>query len=142
MFIKSIFIYIQMEIPNREIKLIRCLVNLFNEIDLNGNGILEWEEFQNYVIEKATVLNNIKSQNDEIKNYTKTFVKPTIDILGTVKKFNFPITKVKYISTMDRLAFYEEQSNEIFFMNPETGLLNTKSLKVKAKPIIVNKSIS
>lgn len=35
----------QMDIPNREEKLIRCLVNLFNEIDLNGNGILEWEEF-------------------------------------------------------------------------------------------------
>jgi hypothetical protein len=34
-----------MDIPNREEKLIRCLVNLFNEIDLNGNGILEWEEF-------------------------------------------------------------------------------------------------
>jgi len=40
----------QMDIPNRDIKLIRCLVNLFNEIDLNGNGNLEWEEFQNYMI--------------------------------------------------------------------------------------------
>jgi Bicoid-interacting protein 3 (Bin3) len=96
-----------MEIPNRDEKLIRCLVNLFNEIDLNGNGILEWEEFQNYVIEKATVLNNIKSKTDEIKNYTKAFIKP-LDSLGMAKKFNLPITKVKYISSMDRIAFYEE----------------------------------
>jgi len=32
-------------------------VNLFEEIDLNGNQILEWEELQNFIIEKATVLN-------------------------------------------------------------------------------------
>lgn len=58
-----------------------------------------------------------------------------MDSTGQVKKFNFPITKIRYVSTMDRLAFYEEQSNEIFFMNPETGQLNVKTLKVKAEPI-------
>jgi Ca2+-binding EF-hand superfamily protein len=42
--------------------LIRSLTNLFQEIDLNGNGVLEWEEFTNYIIEKATVLNNIKTK--------------------------------------------------------------------------------
>jgi hypothetical protein len=67
-----------MELPNREIKLIRCLANLFEEIDLNGNGILEWDEFTNYVIEKATVLNNIKTKADEIKSYSKSHIKPTI----------------------------------------------------------------
>jgi hypothetical protein len=50
------------DITNRDIKLIRSLANLFEEIDLNGNGILEWEEFTNYIIEKATVLNNIKTK--------------------------------------------------------------------------------
>lgn len=52
----------QTDISNREIKLIRSLANLFEEIDLNGNGVLEWEEFTNYIIEKATVLNNIKTK--------------------------------------------------------------------------------
>ena len=66
----------QTDIPNREIKLVRCLKNLFEEIDLNGNGILEWDEFTNYIIEKATVLNNIKTKSDEIKFYTKSMVKP------------------------------------------------------------------
>jgi len=55
---------------------VRCLTNLFEEIDLNGNGILEWDEFTNYVIEKATVLNNIKTKADEIKTYTKSIIKP------------------------------------------------------------------
>ena len=52
----------QVDISNRDIKLIRSLANLFEEIDLNGNGVLEWEEFTNYIIEKATVLNNIKTK--------------------------------------------------------------------------------
>jgi hypothetical protein len=68
----------QTDIPNRDIKLVRCLTILFDEIDLNGNGILEWDEFTSYVIEKATVLNNIKSKADEIKLYTKTNVRPLI----------------------------------------------------------------
>ena len=76
MVVKEHLLSWQIDIPNREVKLIRCLVNLFHEIDLNGNGILEWDEFTNYVIEKATVLNNIKSKTEEIKNYTKSRIKP------------------------------------------------------------------
>ena len=60
----------QVNISNREQKLIRCLIMLFHEIDLNGNGKLEWDEFTNFIIEKATVLNSIKSKKDEIKSYS------------------------------------------------------------------------
>ena len=54
----------QVGIPNRDIALVRYLTYLFNEIDINGNGDMEWEEFTNYVIEKATVLKNLKSKTD------------------------------------------------------------------------------
>ena len=54
----------QVELPNREPRLVRYLSHLFNEIDINGNGDMEWEEFTNYIIEKATVLKNLKSKND------------------------------------------------------------------------------
>ena len=56
-------------------QLVSCFA-VFDEIDLNGNGDLEWDEFTNYVIEKATVLNNIKSKADEIKQYTRSLIKP------------------------------------------------------------------
>jgi hypothetical protein len=36
---------------------------LFEEIDLNGNGILEWDEFTNFIIEKAIVINHMKTKN-------------------------------------------------------------------------------
>ena len=94
----------QIDISNRDIKLIRSLANLFDEIDLNGNGVLEWEEFTNYIIEKATVLNNIKTKQDEIKLYTKSNVKPT-------EKFQQIISKVIYIPEIDRIAFYEDGSD-------------------------------
>ncbi|CAD8133059.1 unnamed protein product [Paramecium octaurelia] len=112
----------QLEISNRDIKLIRQLVNLFEEIDLNGNGKLEWEEFTNYIIEKATVLNNIKSKQDEIKLYTKSNMKP-------YKKFTQIITRVIYIKEIDKIAFFEEGSDEIQFMTPDGGF-GLKPLKI------------
>ena len=42
----------------------RYLTFLFNEIDINGNGDMEWDELTNYIIEKATVLKNLKSKAD------------------------------------------------------------------------------
>lgn len=119
----------------------RCLCNLFEEIDLNGNGVLEWDEFTNYVIEKATVLNNIKTKADEIKQYTKSPAKPISAAgKGINYKFNNLLTKIVYISHMDKLAFYEEGNNEVMFMNPDSGLMgmpNGKPLKVVPKPLIV-----
>ncbi|KAL4503262.1 hypothetical protein ABPG72_000868 [Tetrahymena utriculariae] len=131
----------QVDIPNRETKLVRCLTNLFEEIDLNGNGILEWDEFTNYVIEKATVLNNIKTKVDEIKTYTKSQVKPLqAQTKHLTHKFNNLVTKILYIPHIDRLALYEEGSAEILFMNPETGVMNNKTLKVVPKSLFVTSS--
>lgn len=89
---------------------------------MNGNGRLEWEEFTNYIIEKATVLNNIKSKQDEIKLYTRSNMK-------TEKKFLQMITKVIYIKEIDRIAFFEDGSDEIQFMTPE-GAGGFKPLKI------------
>ena len=120
----------QIDLSNREEKLVRCLVNLFQEIDLNGNGTLEWDEFTNFIIEKATVLNNIKTKLDEIKSYTISSTKLT-------QKFNMPLSKVVYIPDIDRIVFFEEGSDTINLMNHETGTLNLKGLTVTPKPLTV-----
>jgi hypothetical protein len=49
-------------IKNRDYKLLRSLSLLFDQIDINLNGLLEWEELSNYVLGKAT---------GKIKNYVK-----------------------------------------------------------------------
>ena len=41
-------------IKNRDYKLLRSLAILFDQIDINLNGLLEWEELSNYVLGKAT----------------------------------------------------------------------------------------
>ena len=50
-------------LPNRSKILIKLLSRLFDEIDLNSNGDLEWEEFVNYII------NSSYQQNYEFSAY-------------------------------------------------------------------------
>lgn len=113
----------QKDLPFREKKLIRVLIMLFDEIDLNGNRLLEWDEFTNYIIEKATVLNSMKSKEEEIKTYSTVPFKLN-------RKFLNLLTKTIYVPEIDRLAMFEEFSDEIIFVNHETGAYNPKPLKV------------
>ena len=142
----------QTDLSNREQKLIRCLLQLFDEIDLNGNGILEWDEFTNFIIEKATVLNNIKTKQDEIKSYTLSTTKLQFKASNLLKsdeaksdatvfpKFFNAISKVIYIPDIDRIAFYQEGSDKIYFMNHESGILNSKELTIIPEPLKVELS--
>jgi len=71
---------------------------------------MEWEEFTNYIIEKATVLKNLKSKNDEIKHYIKSEITPKLRIDGLIHK-------LEYLPEIDKIAFFEEGSNTISFLN-------------------------
>ena len=121
----------QNDIPNRQIALMRYLTFLFNEIDINGNGDMQWDEFTNYIIEKATVLKNLKSKADEIKNDVRSKVKPKMKIDGIIQKS-------EYIDDIDKIAFYEEGSNKISFMNVDTGEISQKNITVDPKKLVVN----
>lgn len=55
----------------REWKLNRCLKKLFDEIDINANDLLEWEEFTNYIIDKANIISTLKLKNDVFEKYLK-----------------------------------------------------------------------
>ena len=81
---------------------------------MNGNEIVEWDEFTNYIIEKAAVLNTMRSRNDEIKSYHPCDIRFN-------RKFTQVVVKCIYIPLVDKIAFFEENSDEIFFSNPETG---------------------
>ena len=76
------------------------MTQLFNEIDINGNGDMEWKEFTNYIIEKAIVLKNLKSKSEEIKRYVKSDVEPKIKIDGIIQK-------AEYIKDLYKMAFFE-----------------------------------
>jgi hypothetical protein len=139
MIIKDHLIHWQLDISNRETKLIRCLYLLFNDIDLNGNGQMDWDEFTNYIIEKAAVLNTMKNRNEEIKSYHQTemrlwFRPKTIEEQKEAKDF-FPgggadkkkfkeiIAKCIYIEMpgLRKIAFFEEGTDVVQFADPLTG---------------------
>lgn len=56
--------------PSEECDLVHGLCNLFQEIDINGNGFLEWDEFTSFLIEavdrKQLEGNNNKISVDDI----------------------------------------------------------------------------
>jgi hypothetical protein len=45
-----------------------ALIDLFKEIDVNGDGSMEWEEFSNHIIELG-LLRNDRSFKNVIKTY-------------------------------------------------------------------------
>lgn len=57
---------------NREFTLIRVLHKLFQDIDINGNGDVDWDEFTNFIIEKAEMNANGQNSADYIKKYSKS----------------------------------------------------------------------
>ncbi|CAM9156385.1 unnamed protein product, partial [Discosporangium mesarthrocarpum] len=46
------------------------LVELFKEVDINGDGMMEWDEFTRFVVEKAQ-LHHAKLTIDQIQEYTQ-----------------------------------------------------------------------
>lgn len=139
MIIKDHLIHWQLDISNRERKLIRCLYLLFNDIDLNGNGMMDWDEFTNYIIEKAAVLNTMKNKNEEIKTYNQTEMRLWFKQLindsdrdfkdyfprkgHEKKKFKEIIARCIYINipNLKKIAFFEETSDIVQFADPDTG---------------------
>lgn len=90
--------------------------------------MLEWEEFTNFIIEKALVINNMKTKQQQVNSYTHSNV--------TVKhKFLNLISKSTYVPEMDRIACFEEGTNKILFYNMENGQMNDSYLEVKPNPI-------
>lgn len=117
----------QPNLPNRYNKLVRCLNILFGEIDINGNGTLEWEEFTNYIIDKANVINTMKQKNDILDQYVKNDKQfYTSSHIELVKCIEIPI--------VGQLAFFEQNSNEIKFGN-------LKDFSIQDDTLVVNDDI-
>lgn len=93
---------------NRELKLTRCLLELYKEIDGGRDSSrISWEHFTNYIIGKVTQLKNNK---EEVRPYTRAAV-------HLREKFASSLHKVLYIEELDRLAFFEESSDRVYFVN-------------------------
>ena len=111
-------------LKNREQKLIRCLNILFDEIDINGNKILEWEEFTNYIIDKANVMSTMKLKNDVFEKYKKSSVQFESTKFGE-------IAKCIYIKKLGIIAFFEHNRDIIHFADVKTGKILPNILTIQ-----------
>lgn len=112
--------------PNREKLIVKLLVQLFKEIDMNGNGTLEWDEFTNYIIEKATTISALKKNRvDAIKNYSQSLTKSSF-------RSDKMIEKLINMESLDRVGIIEDFSNVIKFYNPDTGQVMGRELVIKS----------
>ena len=112
------------KLKNREQKLIRCLNILFDEIDINGNKILEWEEFTNYIIDKANVISTMKLKNDVFEKYKKSSVQFESAKFGE-------IAKCIYIKKIGIIAFFEHNRDVIYFADVKTGKILNNNLIIE-----------
>eukprot|EP00742_Colponemidia_sp_Colp-10_P006501 GILJ01006966.1.p1 GENE.GILJ01006966.1~~GILJ01006966.1.p1 ORF type:complete len:1036 (-),score=169.77 GILJ01006966.1:198-3305(-) len=96
-----------------EMSQLKSFVDLFKEIDMSGDGSLQWEEFTNFIIEKASVIRD-RFRADAIKEYHPSEV-------VVQYKHDKPVDKVFYFPEIDRLACFEKDDGKLKLFNSETG---------------------
>ncbi|KAL4467910.1 hypothetical protein ABPG74_013245 [Tetrahymena malaccensis] len=118
------------DLTNREQKLNICLSNFFEQVDMNLNGLLAWDELSNFVMGKSVSLNN--KRKDVVKQYTKQEVDINYKVKSSI------IKKVIYISDIDKVAFFEEGSCIVQILNHIDGTIIPKPLKIEPDDYLIN----
>lgn len=113
-------------LENREEILIKLLSRLFNEIDLNNNGILEWDELTNYII-KSTNKKNIDKFKYTMEYYSlnKQGIENVLADKKELISYSFYIEKLKMFGIV-----YEGKSC-IHFFDAETSKKKKFSIELK-----------
>lgn len=102
-------------LPNREKILIRLLHRLFQEIDLNDNGSMEWSEFCNYIIHNSNNLTGI-TENGTFKNKLYSLSKLVVD----TKEYIETISYMTYIEKLNLIGVVEDGKSIIYFFDANT----------------------
>ena len=111
-------------IENRTKILIKLLSRLFDEIDLNSNGDLEWEEFVNYIISgsyqqskenSSYNLHYYSLSKEEFFDHQDEF--GNVIYNSSVKKIENIITHCFYIRKFKLIGIVHEGKSRILFFN-------------------------
>ena len=94
------------------------LRELFDEIDINGDGLMEWTEFTAFISEKAGLTNAIGL--DAITEYRQTPNDPSA--LHTRKRSK-PLHKCYYIQPLDAIATCDDCTPSVQLFSAENGSL-------------------
>ena len=125
------------DLVNREEILIKLLSRLFEQIDLNSNGDLEWSEFMNYIVENSFKKNFQKASNT-LQHYA--ICRNNFSIMGNDKDeldknnllsyYNQSISYCFYIQKYKLLGVVHENKSTIIFYNMETNKREGKEINL------------
>ncbi len=57
-FVKVMLVHLNLPDTKDKVGLVKNLIELFKQIDVNNDGSMEWEEFTNHIIELGNRLNS------------------------------------------------------------------------------------
>lgn len=101
-----------------ELQLVSNLCELFAQIDVNGDGNMEWDEFTSFVVEMG--MHSAEDSVNAIQRYHPAPVEDT-------SKHATAISHVRYLSGMDRIAVCEQMSTSLKLYTPELEVAATIS---------------
>ena len=102
------------ELPNRKSVIIKLLSRLFDEVDLNNNHFLEWNEFTNYILHHTN-----SNSNNKLKYSLKMYSSANTNI--DIKKFNGGfISYAFYIEKHNLIGMVEDGKSLIRFFDAKT----------------------
>ncbi|KAJ1457324.1 WD40-repeat-containing domain protein [Pelagophyceae sp. CCMP2097] len=96
---------------------VRSLIELFNEVDVNGDGAVEWEEFTRFIVEKAALY---QEQNavEKIATYSHAVDEPS---RSRTNRHRHMIEKMVAIPRKEWVAVAEGQSSRVQIYHARTG---------------------
>ena len=102
------------ELPNRKSVIIKLLSRLFDEVDLNNNHFLEWNEFTNYILQHTN-----SNSNNKLKYSLKMYSNANTNI--DIKKFNGNFISYSfYIEKHNLIGMVEDGKSLIRFFDAKT----------------------
>ena len=124
--------------PMDESNLIYGLYKFFCEIDFNGDGHMQWEEFTQFIIDTVEGDNEAKVDDNEEDSRNKIFNEKQMIkykrycVSNRIKDSNIhkrDITSAVFISRVDTLLINEYGTKHLKLYNPKTGR-NEKNIEI------------
>jgi WD40 repeat protein len=108
------------------------MFELFKEIDVNGDGGMEWDEFSKFILDKASHLNKERASKN-IRNYYDSSER--LDTGIKLRRRN-EIAHMCNISTLGHVAVSEEHKKAIWIYNTRNGESVT-NVQLTALPLVM-----
>jgi hypothetical protein len=150
-FIKILKKEIKFTDPTNEINLVYGLYKLFSEIDLSGDGVMQWSEFTQFMIDRVEGENNEDNNNEEVKKEKEMIKYKRYCISKKVIDYNIHKTEIIqaiFYSKINKLLVCDynnkllnfiilelENVNVIFVLKNFLKIFRMKKKKIKNKKI-------